>query len=121
MHYVYVLASQAPEWFNKRTYVGYTVNPTRRLRQHNRFIKGGARRTKRFAPWNMVCFVTGFLTKKEALQFEWILAHPRKSLKTRHLFETNPIGWRTMTSLEKKSYELNQILSIFPSLTCTML
>ena len=30
---------------NNNTYIGITNNPTRRLRQHNRIIKGGARYT----------------------------------------------------------------------------
>ena len=66
---------------NRCTYVGATVNPTRRLRQHNREIKGGAKYTTRGkGRWRYVCVVYGFQTKVQALQFEWALHHcrPRK-------------------------------------------
>ena len=46
----YLLVSQAPG-FKDHTYIGFTVNPPRRIRQHNGAIAGGANRTKRKRPW----------------------------------------------------------------------
>ena len=67
--YVYLLQST-----NGSTYVGATVDPDRRLRQHNREIKGGARATgakcAKGETWTRVCMVGAF-EKKEALRFEW--------------------------------------------------
>ena len=62
---------------NNRTYVGVTVNPTRRLRQHNREIKGGAKYTRLAPPgsWKYVCHVHGFQNQRQALQFEWAWHH----------------------------------------------
>jgi predicted GIY-YIG superfamily endonuclease len=55
-----------------RTYIGATVNLQRRLRQHNKELKGGARRTSaRPGEWYRVCYVRGFNSWQEALQFEW--------------------------------------------------
>jgi len=54
------------------TYVGVSPTPERRLRQHNGEIVGGARYTTGRGPgWRHVCYVRGFRTSREALQFEW--------------------------------------------------
>ncbi len=61
------------------TYVGATVNPDRRLRQHNKEIKGGARATGMRVDaghkWRRVCRVSGFPDNHAALQFEWRWKH----------------------------------------------
>ena len=57
------------------TYVGATVDLNRRLRQHNKEIKGGATATgskvAQGKKWRRVCYVSGFPTWQAALQFEW--------------------------------------------------
>lgn len=47
-----------------------TNDPMRRLKQHNREISGGARATQG-RNWHHVMIVSGFPTKRDALQFEW--------------------------------------------------
>lgn len=54
----------------RRTYVGATVNPARRLRQHNGEIAGGARAT-RGGHWTRRYLVGGFADERDALRFEW--------------------------------------------------
>jgi len=80
----YLLRSLDPKHPNK-TYIGYTVHPDRRLRQHNGDLKGnGARKTKRAGrPWEFVLIIHGFPDAKTALQFEWAWQHPGKSLAVR--------------------------------------
>jgi len=77
-HYVYILYSVE----NERTYVGYTVNPVRRILQHNGVLKGGAKYTSAFGPWVLFCLIEGFNNNIEALQAEWALKHVSKKRKT---------------------------------------
>ena len=68
MFYVYWIQSG-----NTRCYFGATVNPTRRLKQHNMELVGGAFRTRNKGPWHFHCVISGFRTWKEALMFEWAI------------------------------------------------
>tara|TARA_B100000683_G_C12461858_1_gene544446 strand:+ start:1047 stop:1421 length:375 start_codon:yes stop_codon:yes gene_type:complete len=64
------------------TYAGVSPDVHRRLRQHNGEIVGGAKYTTSKGPgWIHVCFVHGFQTKQQAMQFEWAVKHepPRNS------------------------------------------
>ena len=60
-----------------RTYAGYTVDPPRRLRQHNQEISGGAYATSGHAGlWSFLFVVTcPAFDKRQALSFEWHLKH----------------------------------------------
>src|SRR3990167_8534071 len=76
---VYILTSMAPS-FKNHTYVGYTNDPGRRVRQHNGELKGGgAKRTSRKRPWELVLVLYGFPTDRQALRFEWALQNPHKT------------------------------------------
>ena len=70
MSYVYLLVST-----NGNTYVGATVDLERRLRQHNKEIKGGAHATSiqvlKGEIWTRASHVSGFPDWQAALQFEW--------------------------------------------------
>ena len=70
MSYVYLLHST-----NNSTYVGATVNLERRLRQHNKELKGGAHATtmkvEAGESWERACYIEGFPDWQAALQFEW--------------------------------------------------
>jgi len=67
MYLVYILKS------DNLSYVGMTNDFTRRFRQHNQEIKGGAKYTKKRSSWYPICIIDGFLTMKEAMQCEWRL------------------------------------------------
>jgi len=70
MSYVYFIQST-----NGSTYIGATVNLERRIRQHNKEIKGGATATSNKVlngeVWSYVCYVENFPNYNEALKFEW--------------------------------------------------
>lgn len=78
---VYLLYSEE----TRRTYVGSTNNPAKRLRQHNGELVGGAKYTRAGRPWRKICHVTGFPDRRTALQFEWRMHHPPKHLRGRGL------------------------------------
>jgi predicted GIY-YIG superfamily endonuclease len=63
-----------------KTYVGFTTNVDRRLRQHNGEIAGGAKAT-RGGSWKRICTVAGFPTQQSALQFEWKWKHLSRKAK----------------------------------------
>lgn len=84
MNYCYIL-------FNERTnctYNGYTTDLQRRLRQHNKEIKGGARyttsRIDRVGRWQFLAHITTpseeslstTFTKRTALSLEWHIRYP---------------------------------------------
>ena len=70
MSYVYFIESS-----HGSTYIGATVNLERRIRQHNKEIKGGAVATSNKVlngeVWSYVCYVENFPNYNEALKFEW--------------------------------------------------
>lgn len=57
----------------RRTYIGMTNNFTRRIRQHNGELAGGARATSNpyNRPWTLAATVHNFRDKIHAMQFEW--------------------------------------------------
>ena len=87
--YVYLLVSTSGN-----TYVGATVDLDRRLRQHNKEIKGGARATSikviQGETWTRAAYVSGFPDWKAALQFEWRW----KNLSRKLLVRMNPLERR---------------------------
>ncbi len=75
-----------------RTYVGWTNDWARRLRQHRGEIKGGAAATRAVddqSSWQPLFCVIGFKTKRHAQQLEWLLHRrvPRKRGES-------PVEWR---------------------------
>lgn len=74
-YYCYIIRSTNLNFINS-TYNGSTNNLTRRLRQHNGEIVGGAKATKGKGHWVYIAIWEGFKTHKEALSCEWKIKHP---------------------------------------------
>lgn len=74
-HFCYLLRSLS----SKRTYVGYSTDPWRRLKAHNEIRpeikRQGAKKTLKGRPWELICFVSGFPDHTTALQFEYAVNH----------------------------------------------
>eukprot|EP00301_Raphidiophrys_heterophryoidea_P023328 c7249_g1_i2.p1 GENE.c7249_g1_i2~~c7249_g1_i2.p1 ORF type:complete len:183 (+),score=28.02 c7249_g1_i2:54-602(+) len=87
----YLLESQSPT-SKTLSYIGFTVNPCRRFRQHNGLVRGGAHKTKSGRPWEMVMIVYGFPDNRSALSFEWHWQHPEQSKAMRDRMHTLDIG-----------------------------
>ena len=95
MSYVYLLVSTSGN-----TYVGATVDLNRRLRQHNKEIKGGAHatgiRVENGETWTRAAHVSGFPDWQAALQFEWRWKH----LSRKYPVKINPLERRLMALKE---------------------
>ncbi|KAI4333066.1 hypothetical protein L6164_017918 [Bauhinia variegata] len=67
---VYLILSTNPPI---KTYVGVTTNFTRRLKQHNGKLKGGAKASRAGRPWICACIIRGFADRSEAcvLESKW--------------------------------------------------
>ena len=89
MSFVYLLVST-----NGNTYVGATVDLERRLRQHNKEIKGGAHATgikvAKGEIWERAAHVSGFPNWQAALQFEWRW----KQISRKYSIKMNPLERR---------------------------
>jgi len=99
MSYVYLLVSS-----NGNTYVGATVDLNRRLRQHNKEIKGGAHATgikvAQGEVWTRAAHISGFPDWQSTLQFEW---------RWKHLSRKYPIK---MIPLERRMLALKDLLAL---------
>ena len=110
MFYVYLLQC------DNYTYIGATVNLDRRLRQHNKEIKGGAKLTgskvSNGSTWKRLAYVEGFPTWNSALQFEWKWKNISKKYSNDLVpLEKRIVGLINLLELEKptkKSIEFSE-------------
>jgi len=97
--FVYLLLAS-----DNSTYIGATVDLNRRLRQHNKEIKGGAVATgskvEKGETWIRVAYVEGFPDWQAALQFEWRW----KQLSRKISMQVKP--------LERRIIALKQLLAL---------
>jgi predicted GIY-YIG superfamily endonuclease len=96
--HVYLLLNSA----KTRTYVGATIDPDRRLRQHNGELVGGARATAGDS-WTRVCLVRGFPDERAALQFEWMWKHLTRKLRSAAVLERRYKALKMLVELGKSS------------------
>lgn len=73
-YWCYIIKNTEEKYIN-HSYCGFTTDPIKRLRQHNREIKGGAKATRK-GKWEFIMLITGFKSYNNALSCEWKLKHP---------------------------------------------
>lgn len=99
--FVYLLLSS-----DNATYVGATVDLEKRLRQHNKELKGGAIATslkvEKGEIWIRAAHVKGFPDWQSALQFEWRWKQLSRKIKNQ----------KYMKPLEKRMIALKQLLNL---------
>ncbi len=106
MSFVYFIQST-----NGSTYIGATVNLDKRIRQHNKKIKGGAKATSikvdNGEEWSYVCYIENFPSWNEALKFEWrwkqISRQIQKIKPTQKPIEKRMEALKTLLSLDKST------------------
>ena len=101
--YVYLLVST-----DKSTYIGATIDLNRRLRQHNKEIKGGAYATGAKVSngelWERALHVSGFPDWQSALQFEWRWKQISRKLPNKmYPLERRIKALKTLLSLDKST------------------
>lgn len=88
-----------------QTYIGATIDPDRRLRQHNKEITGGARatgmRVAQGLTWKRACYIQGIPEWRSALQIEWRWKQLGRT-KFKHI--RNPI--------QRRLYSLKMLLGL---------
>lgn len=93
---VYLLCSESLDRrYKGKCYIGFTVNPNRRIRQHNKGKDfGGARKTSNKGPWKMVLIVHGFPNNIAALQVRYVkmIKFPNKCKFKIAQFSSNGLG-----------------------------
>jgi len=93
--YLYLLENSE----NNKTYLGVTNNLTRRIRQHNKELVGGAKYTTNFkgnGSWILKAYVEN-LTKSQSLSYERIIKNKRRK-------------GRGKTPLDRRLYLLNLVI-----------
>lgn len=108
-----------------RSYVGFTVDPARRIRQHNGDVSaGGAHRTTKNRPWDMLALVHGFISSTQAMQFEWAWQNPHKTKALKlHALRPKAIPLRKQTqhsTTTERVAALAALLSVPPWSRCPL-
>ncbi|XAR63485.1 Methionine--tRNA ligase [Bertholletia excelsa] len=110
-----ILSTNAPS----KTYVGVTTNFSRRLKQHNGELKGGAKAARIGRPWVCACLIQGFKDQSEACEFEFKWKNFSKKLprKRKSDHEGKELDNKSLL-LQHRQAALNRVIS---SINCSHL
>lgn len=104
---VYLILSSKPP---VKTYVGVTNNFSRRLKQHNGELKGGAKASRAGRPWICACLIQGFQNKSTACKVEskW-KSFSRKVTRKRSSENKEQADDAKLFLLQRRNAALNQV------------
>ncbi|PKI62972.1 hypothetical protein CRG98_016611 [Punica granatum] len=94
-----------------KTYVGVTTDFTRRLKQHNGELKGGAKASSAGRPWVCACVIHGFKDQSEACSFETKWKSLSKKLPRKRATDdaAKPEDARSLLLLRHREAALDQV------------
>jgi predicted GIY-YIG superfamily endonuclease len=104
---------------SNRTYLGVTTDINRRVRQHNREIKGGARFTSRIliahpnTAWKLVACLNDFLDQSAVTRWEKLLKLKVRGIKARLLALENIAEGKYPKEFSDKMKEKYEIPKVF--------
>lgn len=98
-----------------RTYVGATNCFSRRIRQHNAEISGGARSTKGWS-WKPIILVRGFPTRHDLLRFEWLWKHSKNFVTHKSPMKRIEILNHLLSTEEFKGYGKDMWIETTPEI-----
>ncbi|RZC51936.1 hypothetical protein C5167_020363 [Papaver somniferum] len=96
-----------------KTYVGVTTNFSRRLKQHNGELKGGAKASRSGRPWICACIIQGFKDHTEACQLESIWKNFSRKLPRERITDKVEKGSekRSLLLLQHRQIALSKVKS----------
>jgi predicted GIY-YIG superfamily endonuclease len=100
------------------TYVGYTVKPDRRIRQHSGLIKGGAIYTtsQNRGPWEFLVVMTcPYWNNVKSMQTEWLIKHPTRKRKVLKCFKGAKGRINSLVEIFKRIPEEEKIRQLIDS------
>ncbi|XVE76776.1 hypothetical protein DITRI_Ditri13aG0007900 [Diplodiscus trichospermus] len=102
-----ILSTNAPI----KTYVGITTDFSRRLKQHNGELRGGAKASRAGRPWICACVIRGFNDQSEACEFEtkWKTFSRKLPCKQKNSDLTTEVDDCSLTLLQHRQTALNKV------------
>lgn len=98
---IYIVGQMNDAAIPQRTYVGYTNNFARRIRQHRKEITGGAKCTSRWINCHPLLIVSGFPDNKTALKYEWRLKRLTQQCKSKNCWQRRCLALGKLLTLER--------------------
>ncbi|XP_024019556.1 structure-specific endonuclease subunit slx1 isoform X1 [Morus notabilis] len=98
-----------------KTYVGVTTSFSRRLKQHNGELKGGAKATRSGRPWICACLIEGFKDQSEASEFEakWKIFSRKSPRKKKNESTENQVRDCSLLLLQHRQSALRRVEDSF--------